>query len=125
MLNFSRLMEMLHSCLMELCALFWRTGIIPTDWERGLVDPLWKGKGDRSDHSNYRGETLLSVPGKVYTRIIIHDGVRNHMLDEFGFTSKRSMIDRILALRVLIERRREVQQEPSGGLSVFVGCQQC
>ena len=27
----------------------WNTGIIPTDWKRGLVVPLWKGKGDRQD----------------------------------------------------------------------------
>ena len=24
----------------------WNTGIIPNDWKRGLVVPLWKGKGD-------------------------------------------------------------------------------
>ena len=24
----------------------WNTGIIPTDWKRGLVVPLWKEKGD-------------------------------------------------------------------------------
>ena len=23
----------------------WNTGTIPTDWKRGLVVPLWKGKG--------------------------------------------------------------------------------
>ena len=27
----------------------WNTGIIPTDCKRGLVVPLWKGKGDRQD----------------------------------------------------------------------------
>ena len=27
----------------------WNTGIIPTDWKRGLVVPLWKGKGDGQD----------------------------------------------------------------------------
>ena len=42
-------------------------------------------------------------------------GVRHHLLEhqhpeQSGFTPKRSMIDRILALRVLIERRREFQQ---------------
>ena len=31
----------------------WNTGIIPTDWMRGLVVPLWKGKGDRQDCNNY------------------------------------------------------------------------
>ena len=30
----------------------WNTGIIPTDWKRGLVVPIWKGKGDRQDCSN-------------------------------------------------------------------------
>ena len=46
----------------------WNTGIIPTDWKRGLVIPLWKGKGDRQDCNNNRGVTLLSVPGKVFAR---------------------------------------------------------
>ena len=50
----------------------WNTGmIIPTDWKRGLVVPLWKGKGNRQDCNNYRGVTLLSVPGKVFARIIV------------------------------------------------------
>ena len=57
---------------------------------------------------------LLSVPGKVFARIII-DRVRHHLLEhqraeQSGFTPKRSAIDRILALRVLTERRREFQQ---------------
>ena len=49
----------------------WNTGIIPTDWKRGLVVPLWKGKGDRQDCNNYRAVTLLSVPGKVFAQIIL------------------------------------------------------
>jgi len=44
----------------------WNTGIIPTDWKRGLVVLLWKWKGDHQDCNNYRGVTLLSVPGKVF-----------------------------------------------------------
>ena len=81
----------------------WKTGIIPTDRKRGLVVPLWKRKGDRQDCNNYRGVTLLSVPGKVFARIII-DGVRHHLLEhqhpeQSDFTPKRSTIDRILALR--------------------------
>ena len=35
----------------------WNTGIIPTDWKRGLVVPLWKAKGDHQDCNNYRGVT--------------------------------------------------------------------
>ena len=89
----------------------WNTGIISTEWKRGLVVPLWKGKGDRQDCNNYRGVTLLSVPGKVFARIII-DRVHHHLLEhqhpeQSGFRPKRSTIDHILALRVLTEYRRE------------------
>ena len=57
---------------------------------------------------------LRSVPGKVFARIIL-DRVRHHLLEhqrpeQSGFTPKRSMIDRILALRVLTECRREFWQ---------------
>ena len=65
--------------------------------------------------------TLLSVPGKVFARIIL-DNVRHHLLEhqrpeQSGFTPKRSTIDRIPALRVLTERRRECQQ---GLLTAYV-----
>ena len=54
------------------------------------------------------------MPGKVFARIIL-DRVRLHLLEhqrpeQSGFTPKRSTIDRILALRVLTERRREFRQ---------------
>ena len=45
----------------------WNTGIIPTDWKKGLVDPLWKWKGDLQDCNNYRVVTLLSVPDKIFS----------------------------------------------------------
>ena len=58
--------------------------------------------------------TLLSVPGKVFARIII-DRVRHHLLEhqhlmKSGFTLKRSTIDLILALQVLTECRQEFRQ---------------
>ncbi len=64
----------------------------------------------------------LSVLGKVFAQIII-DRVLHHLLEHLhseqsGFTPKRSTIDRILALRVLTERRREFRQ---GLLAAYVG----
>ena len=99
---------------MQFCALPGTQAPNPTDRKRGLVVPLWKEKGDRQDCSNYRGVTLLSVPGKVFAWIIL-DWVHHHLLEhqrpeQSGFTPKRSTIDRILALRVLTERRREFRQ---------------
>ena len=88
----------------------WNTGIITTDWKRGLVGPLWKWKGHCQDCNNYRGIMLFSVPGKVFASIIL-DGVHHHLLEhqypeQSGFTPKRSMTDCIIALPVLIECRR-------------------
>ena len=113
-----------NAVLMSLHAVMcstWNTGIIPTDWKRGLVVPVWEGKGDRQDCNNYRGVTLLSVLGKVFAKIIL-DSVCHHLLEhqrpeQSGFTPKRSTIDRILALRVLTEGRREFWQ---GLLAAYV-----
>ena len=82
----------------------------PTDWKRGVVVPIWKGKGDTQGCNNYREVTLLSVPGKVLARILV-DRVRQKLLthqrhEQPGFTPKKSTVDRILALRVLTDRLR-------------------
>ena len=65
--------------------------------------------------------TLLSMPGNVIAWINL-DGVHHELLEhqrpqQSGFTRKRSMIDRIHALQVLTERRREFQQ---GLLAAYV-----
>ncbi|XP_051916968.1 uncharacterized protein LOC127597715 [Hippocampus zosterae] len=51
------------SWLTRLCNIAWSTGRVPLDWQTGVVVPLFK-KGDRRVCSNYRGITLLSLPGR-------------------------------------------------------------
>ena len=41
----------LMSLHVVLCSV-WNTGIIPTDWKRGLAVSLWKGKGDCQECNN-------------------------------------------------------------------------
>ncbi len=43
---------------------------MPEDWRRAIIVPLYKGKGKREECNNYRGISLLSVPGKIYGRIL-------------------------------------------------------
>ena len=43
----------------------WYSGTNASDWKDGLVVPISKRKGDREDCNNYRGITLLSIPGNV------------------------------------------------------------
>ena len=86
-----------------------------------MVVPIWKGKGDRQDCNNYRGITLLSVPGKVLAHLLM-TRVRAHLLkfqrpEQSGFTPGKSTTDRILALRVLVERRLQFRQ---GLLAAYV-----
>ena len=45
-------------------------GTVPTDWKRSLIVKIPK-KGDLSVCDNYRGVSLLSVPSKIFCRIVI------------------------------------------------------
>ena len=36
---------------------------------QGIMVLIYKGKGSRYDYKNYRGITLLSVPGKVFMHV--------------------------------------------------------
>ena len=101
----------------------WKTCDIPPEWRRSIIVPLYKGKGDRRDCGNYRGISLLSVPGKIFARVLL-DRIRPHLIqhqrpEQSGFTPKKSTVDRILALRVLIERRREFRKSFIGAYVDF------
>ncbi len=43
---------------------------MPEDWRKAIIVPLYRGKGKREECNNYRGISLLSVPGKIYGRIL-------------------------------------------------------
>ena len=45
------------------------TGVYPEAWTVGLIIPIYKKKGDRMDSNNYRGVTLLSCIGKLFTSV--------------------------------------------------------
>ena len=46
------------------------TGHVPNDLTIGIIKPLFKNKGDVSSPENYRGITLLSCLGKMFTAVI-------------------------------------------------------
>ena len=47
----------------------WRTGVTPIDWRRAIIIPIHK-KGSKRVCKNYRGISLLSVPGKLFGKIL-------------------------------------------------------
>ena len=48
----------------------WREENPPLDWSKMIVTPVHK-KGNKSDPSNYRAISLLSIPGKVFSHILL------------------------------------------------------
>ena len=98
--------------LHELLNLVWKEEEIPTDWTKGLLVKLPKS-GDLSQCDKWRGITLLSIPSKVLTRIILDrmkDAVDKELRDEqAGFRKERSCTDQIATLRVIMEQTLEWQ----------------
>ncbi|VDP28502.1 unnamed protein product [Schistosoma margrebowiei] len=49
----------------------WEEGQVPMDWKEGHLVKIPK-KGDLSKCEHYRGITLLSIPGKVFNRVLLN-----------------------------------------------------
>ena len=92
----------------------WEIEEIPEDWRKAIIVPLHK-KGDKKLCSNSRGISLLSVPGKVFTRIIlnrikqtIEEVLREN---QSGFRKGRGCRDHIFLMRQIIEKKREHNED--------------
>ena len=46
------------------------TGTFPTEWNIGVIKPMYKKKGDKKCPANYRGITLTSCLGTLFTSIL-------------------------------------------------------
>lgn len=88
----------------------WRVEQVPSEWKEGYLIKIPK-KGDLSSCSNYRGITLLSLPSKVFNRVILNrikDIVDPQLRDQqAGFRSNRSCTDQIATLRIILEQSLE------------------
>jgi hypothetical protein len=99
-------------CMWWLCKEVWRREEIPTDWSKGVVVPLYKGKGDKRNPLKYRGITLLSVAGKVFcsilnTRLMTWVEESEGVVDEQGgFRPGRGCPDQLFALTEILKSRQ-------------------
>ena len=84
------------------------TGIMPEEWCIGMIMPLYKNKGSPKDPDNYRGITLLSCIGKLFTSVI--NNRLTHYIDatgsmgdeQAGFRHGYSTMDHIFTLHAII-----------------------
>ena len=82
---------------------------MPTSWTIGLLKPIYKGKGSKDDVDNYRGITLLSCMGKLFTGLL-NERITNYLNctgligdEQAGFRSGHSILDHIFVLYAAIE----------------------
>ena len=61
--------------LVRLLNVSFNMGVVPKDWRGACIMPLYKGKGDKYECINSRGISLLSVVGKIYSRVLIKRGL--------------------------------------------------
>ena len=99
--------EAMLRMLQKLFNEIWEHEKTQKDWARMLVTPIHK-KGDKLVPSNYRPISLLSIPGKVFSRILL-DRMKTRTEQatgesQFGFRPGRGTVDAIF-----IEKAKEHQ----------------
>ena len=94
----------------KLCCLFnaiFKSGCFPKSWTDGIIMPLHK-KGDKNKADNYRGITLLSTLGKLFTRVLNNrltfwSETYSILCDsQAGFRQGYSTVDNIFVLHSVI-----------------------
>ena len=103
-----------NKALLKVCQLAYKTKIVPKDWKNSAIIPIHKS-GSSMLCENYRGISLLSVPGKVYARIL-ENRLRKKVEDKIsekqsGFRPGRSVQDHIFTLRQISESTYKYNKE--------------
>jgi len=93
----------------------WENMKVPEDWQKAIVVPIWKKKGNKRDCGTYRGISLLSHAGKMYAKILekrLRPSVEPQLSHcQFGFRKNKGCTDAIFTLRQLCETAIEYGRE--------------
>ena len=105
--------ECLIESLTSLLNNCWRQQLVPEEWKKGMIVKIPK-KASLSNCNNWRGITLLSIPGKVLSIILLNslkDSIELELREQqTGFRSNRFCSEQIFTLRKIIEQCIEFQQ---------------
>ena len=82
------------------------------DLRDAVIISLYKNMGEKSDCSNYRGITLLSIAGKILAFVLLNRLIptiaqKNTPESQCGFRFNRGTVDMIFVLRQIQEKRRQ------------------
>ena len=101
--------------ILKLLNRFYLEGVVvPEEWCKTLVIPIFKGKGDTGSCQNYRGISLIPHITKLYERILER---RISLLvepllgeEQHGYRNNRTVTDLTFGLRMVIEKAWEYNQ---------------
>ena len=88
------------------------TGTVPHAWLGSIIQPIYKGSGNKLDPNNYRGITLQSCVAKAFCKVLnnrlsLYLETNNVLHEEQnGFRKQRNCQDQIFSLYCLIENRK-------------------
>lgn len=92
----------------------WEKEEIPTEWQEAVVISIHK-KGKKEDCGNYRGMSLLSIPYKVISKIILSrlECYSNEIIIEHqaGFIKGRSTTNQISILKEILAKYQEYSKD--------------
>ena len=82
------------------------SGGLPSQWQRSLTIPIYKGRGDSLECGNYRGIRLLEHGMKLFEKVIERRLRKLISIDcrQFGFRRGKSTTDAVFILRQLQEK---------------------
>ena len=88
----------------------WEKGKAPEYWQKAVIVAIHK-KGSKKLCKNYRGISLLSIPGKIFAKILdarIRQVTEGQVMEEqAGFRVGRGCRDQIFVMRQLAEKTLE------------------
>ena len=94
----------------NLICIIWKDEVVPQEWIDAVLVPIPK-KGDITKCDNWRGISILSVAGKVFTKLLDQRLAKfaDSILSETqaGFRRGRGCIDMVFVTRQLAEKARE------------------
>ena len=95
----------------RLCNMTFKSGVVPEEWRSAVIIPLYKGKGERTEYSNYRGISL-SMVGNIYEGIQVDriHKVNKGLIDDKqgGFRARRrGYVDQIFTLKQIGEKAQK------------------
>ena len=95
--------------ILKLFNLILKTGVLPKNWCISFISPIYKNKGSKNDANNYRGISLISCLGKLFTALIndrLTKFVENNAIigeEQAGFRSGYSTHDHIFTLYCIVD----------------------